>query len=120
VLMRYREHPGQKTKISKHFSCGVHGRISWAKSNYQLLGGGRIIKKTTALLHAAAEDALVVYWNREIARFKCMRRQLLEIWPESEPVPKCLQRVLPPLFLLRLKDLFDAWWPASYSPYSMK
>jgi hypothetical protein len=112
VLMRRREHPGQVSKTLKHFNRGVQARMSWAKSNYELLGVATAEDAATAILHTAVEDVSAVYWNRELAKFKSMRSQLLDLWPQGEPMPKDLQRTLPPLFLLRLKDLFDLWWPA--------
>jgi glycosyltransferase involved in cell wall biosynthesis len=115
VLMRRREHPAQLTKTHKHFSRGVQARISWAKSNYELLGLRSAEEAATAILHAAVEDVLAIYWSRDVVRFKSMRSQLLDLWPEGEPVSKNLQRPLPPLFLLHLKDLYDAWRSAKHS-----
>jgi glycosyltransferase involved in cell wall biosynthesis len=110
VLMRRREHPGQVTKTFQHFQRGVATRITWAKANHNLLGHNTVEATTAAILRAAVEDVLVAYWSREVAKFKSMRCQLLEIWPQGEPVPKDLLRVLPPPFLLYLRDFFDAWW----------
>jgi hypothetical protein len=89
--------------------------MSWAKANYMLLGVTSAEDAAAAILRAAVEDVLAVYWNREVARFKSMRCQLLALWPQGEAVPQELLRVLPPPFPLRLKDFFDAWWPARHT-----
>jgi glycosyltransferase involved in cell wall biosynthesis len=109
VLMSYRLHSTQYTKLPRVFSKGVQSRIAWSREHYTRVGARSPEEARLAVLAGAVEMLMTRYWKRELTLYDDLRDELLSIWPSDVPTPPELHRKRLPAPLLRLKDRLDGW-----------
>jgi glycosyltransferase involved in cell wall biosynthesis len=107
VLVRYRRHPRQYTRLPGVLSKGVLARLAWGRLHYARVGAASYEETRQAVLDGAVELVMHRYWQRNLQAFHALRRELLAVWPSDVPKPKVLTRWYPPAVLLKLKDRLD-------------
>lgn len=103
-LAFYRRHPKQVTNRADHYLRSIKFRTKWALENYERFGASSAAEAIVPVLRPAAENAADFYWERNLAEFKRLRNELLNLWPEEVSPPKELTRFLFPRFVLLLRD----------------
>ncbi len=109
ILLTYRLHTTNYTKLPRVFSKGIQARIAWGREHYARVGARSPEEARQAVLKGAMEMLMTRYWKRELALFDALREELLSVWPADVPTPPELQKKRLPAPLLRLKDRLDGW-----------
>jgi glycosyltransferase involved in cell wall biosynthesis len=109
ILLSYRLHPTQYTKLPRVFSKGVQARLAWGREHYDRVGAQSPEEARQAVLAGAVEMLMIRYWKRELELFDALREELLSVWPADVPTPPELHKKRLPAPLLRLKDRLDGW-----------
>jgi glycosyltransferase involved in cell wall biosynthesis len=107
VLAAYRKHPTQRTKSREYWVSRVRHQAEFARAHFAELGSKTPEDAEMAVLRCAAEEAMQLYWERDVEQFRFRRRTLLALWPKGAPIPYTLSRPVLPRAVLRFKDAVD-------------
>ena len=108
LLAYRRQHSEQVTKSAHYFTKNFKARLAWAKNNHAKIHIESVDFAESQMFAGAVKNVMSSYWMRDFKRFKSLRQELLHLWPEEIPVSAELKRYVPPLTLIKFKDIIDS------------